>query len=128
MDGEIRRLRDVMPLPDFPLRTMDCPFDGREKILWRPVRCIGGCQQHAPGLEDGQSGGHEPAVILFGTERAVLLRLRERRRVEDDGVKRAPFFRQPPQPVEGIAVDEIVRRRIQAVPGEVALAPLEIFF
>ena len=58
----------------------------------------------------------------------MLLRLRKRRRVEHHGVERAAFLRQPPQPVERVAVNEIVRRRVEAVQREVAPAPFEIFF
>src|SRR5208283_2150513 len=41
---------------------------------------------------------------------------------------RAPFLRQPPQPVERVAVNEIVRRRVKAVQREIAPSPCEIFF
>ena len=127
-DGEIRRLRDVMPLQNFPLRGANRRFHVREKFFRRPVRRVRRGEQHSARLEHRQRGGDELAVIFFRAERAVFLRLRKRRRVEHHGVERAAFLRQPPQPVERVAVNEIVRRRVEAVQREIASAPFEIFF
>ncbi len=82
----------------------------------------------AAALEQRQRGGHQPAVILFRLERAALLRLREGGRIEDDQVEHPAFFREPPQPIERVAVNEIVRRRVKSVQLEIAPAPSEIFF
>ena len=81
-----------------------------------------------PGFEHAAARRRRVAIIFFRAKRAVLLRLRKRRRVEHHGVERAAFFRQPPQPVKRVAVNKIVRRRVEAVQREIALAPFEIFF
>ena len=117
-----------MALLDFPPGSMDCPLNHGEKIGLGPVGGVGGGEQHTAKLEDGQRGGHEAAVIFFGTEGPVFLGLGKRGRIEHHGVERAALFGEPPQPVEGIAVNEIVRRRVEPVQGEVAPAPFEIFF
>ena len=117
-----------MPLQNFPLRAANRRVHVREKIFRRPVRRVRRSEQNPARLHQRQRGGDEPAVIFFRAERAVLLRLRKRRRVKHDGVERAAFLRQPPQPVECVAVNEIMRRRVEAVPREIAFAPFEIFF
>ena len=58
----------------------------------------------------------------------MFLRLRKRRRIEHYDVKFPPLLREPLQPGERVAVDEIVLRGIKAVQDEITFAPFEIFF
>src|SRR5258708_21473599 len=49
-------------------------------------------------------------------------------RAKNTGVEPSSFFRGPPQPVEGVAVNELVPRRINLVEEKIAPAPFEVFF
>src|SRR5207302_8500691 len=49
-------------------------------------------------------------------------------RVENKGVEAPALLREPPEPVEGVAVDELVTRRINLVEEKIAPAPLQVFF
>jgi hypothetical protein len=52
---------------------------------------------------------------LLDPENPALLVARESRRVEYDGIERAPLFRKAAQPVEGVALAEVVRGGIERV-------------
>ena len=84
-------------------------------------------EQHAAGFQYAQRRCHQLAVIFFSSEHAALFRLREGRRIKNNRVKRAPFLRETTQPVECVAVDEVVLRGIKTVQREVAFAPFQIF-
>ena len=117
----------MMPLQNFPPRRVNRLFHVREKFLRRPVRRVCRGEQDSARPDQRQRGCHQFSVILFRAEYTVFLRLRKRRRIERHRVERAPLLRQPPQPVERVAVNEIVRRRVEAVQREVAPSPFEIF-
>ena len=117
-----------MLLHNFPLRRAHGGRHFCEKFFRRKFRRVGRGQQHAVWFQHRQRGGHEVAEIFLHAEHAVFLRLRKRRRIKHDGVERAAFLRQPPQPVERVAVNKIMRRRVEAIQREIAFAPLEIFF
>ena len=117
-----------MPLQNFPPRAVNRRVHVRKKIFRRPVRRVRRGEQPAARLQHGERGGDQRAKIFFRTESAVFLRLRKRRRIEHDGVECAAFLRQPPQPVNGVAINKIVLRWINPIQNKIAFAPFQIFF
>src|SRR5882724_1842115 len=112
-----------MALKNFASSLLDRALHTREKKFRFPIRRVGRGEQHAAGFEQWQRGDDKLSKIFFHPERAVFLRLRKGRRIENNGIKAAFLFSQPPQPVEGVAENKIVRGGIESVQSKVALAP-----
>ena len=93
-----------------------------------PIGGVGRGEEYAAGFDQRQRGHREAAVIVFGAENPRLLGLREGRRIEQDQVEASPFALHAPKPIPGVAINEIVRRRIDPVQGEVAATPFEVLF
>src|SRR5713226_5235888 len=81
-DGEIGRLRRVMALDNCPPRAGDGRGERFEELSRRLFGGIGGGEQYSTGLEQPQRRARKFAVILFRPERALFLRSRKRRRVQ----------------------------------------------
>ena len=64
--------------------------------------------------------------VVFNAKIAVLFRAREGRRIEQHGVEAAALLGKAPQPVEAVAMDEIVIVGYEAVQEKIAPAPFEI--
>ena len=116
-----------MFLKDATVAMRDRGSDGFEEIFRGEFGCVCGGEQDSVGAKEREDGGDKSAVVLFGLENTGL-RMRKGGRVEENQVEEAGFFCEARSPIEEIAEDEIVRGGIEVVKGEVALAPIEIFF
>jgi len=114
-------------LQNLPGAMADSGFDVGEKFFRRPGRGVVRGEQNPPGLHERQRGGHEFCKILFRAEHAVFLRLRKRWRIQHHRVEPAAFSRQPPQPAERVAVNEIVPCGSSPSTVKIAPAPFEVF-
>ena len=103
-------------------------LDGYQKFFRRPTRGIGRGKKNSPIMQQWQGRRNKFAVISLGLKHSGLFRLRKGRRIKQDHIERPLLFAQPAQPIEGIAIDELMLGRIDIVQRKIASAELEIFF
>src|SRR5207302_5766981 len=84
-------------------------------------------QQNSVALQHGQRRGHEFAIIFLRLKSSVLFRPGKRRRIEHDAVELPLACCEAAQPLEDVAINEIVPGRIEPVEREIPFAPFEIF-
>ena len=77
-------------------------------------------------MQQGQSGQDQFRVVLFGLKRAFF-GAGEGGWVEDNHFKKLLLLRQPPQPVENVAKNELVLGEWKLVGSEVSFSPFKIF-
>src|SRR5689334_9370487 len=90
------------------------------ELLVGEFAAIRATKQPAAGREAGERQRNEFAVVAFHTENLALFVAGKGRRIEHDRVEGAALFREATEPMERIALAEMMPRRIETVVREIA--------
>src|SRR5581483_2287952 len=117
--AEVERQRRELHLARRSLRGLEALAHAREEARGREPALVARDEELTARREAREPEGDELGEVALDAPRLALLGRREARRVEDDDVPRAPLAPEPAEPLERVAVDEVVRRRIEAVELQV---------
>ena len=117
-----------MLLENTPACGLNVIANHLQKPLWLQRGGICGRKHDPAGFQDWKCCPDQCFIIFVRPKHAVFLGLREGRRIQKHHIESPFLFRQPPQPLKGIAKDKIVPGRIQPVERKIAFAPFQIFF
>ena len=99
--------------------------DGLEEGAGGDAPMVGGTEEPGAGVEAGGGECDEGAVVGFGAEDPALVVAGEAGGVEDDAVEAPLLFGEALEPVEGVALDEVVLFGIDLVEAHVVAGPVE---
>lgn len=99
----------------------------REEVLDAEFSAVCASEDPALGFEACEGVLEKLSVIAFDGEDVSFLVAGEGGRIEDDAVEAAALFGEALEPVEGVALAEVVVIGIEVVEDEIFAGPIEVW-